>query len=1340
MNCLRHAFSTALPTMRLKPLKKLTAVLLGLGLGASLLAQQQFQGYCARVKMEILQELTLERIGFEATLEVTNNAADDPITEFYAELTFETVEGEVRDASDLFFVRPPRVSGTNAADGSGIIGPTRTATVRWFIIPKPTAGGEDPRGTLYNVGVRLGGNLGGQPVPPELMYAIPDTITVRPEPQLVINYFLPRDVQGNDPFTETIESPIPFTLGVLVKNEGFGVARSLAIESQQPRIVENRQGLLLVAQLLGARVMDSPLDRASLTVNLGDIQPGETKKGAWDMIVSLMGEFVDFRATYTHASDLGGEETSLIKSLDAHFFAREVLNDQPGRDSILDFLAITDRNADLIPDALFESEGNVLPVNHLRQVEVLEGLGSNNTLRIGVLSDFEGWGYVRIDDPSQGRMEIKSAVRSDGKVINLRNVWTSLRYDRNTNRPLHRLHLFDLTDVGNYYEYAIEFITVEDDTPPETEILFAGDQGFADGVYFITRQTDVYFISESVTPVSMFYKIDDGEFRPALPFRFPELGTYQVTYYAQDTAGNIEEPKTTTVVVRESGPEFAGFDDGEGILLPGTGILSVRPGQLTTVFEAGANPLATQARVEIFSGVRAWPTLAGLPPSPTPFSGAELAVGGINADFYRYRIGSGAWSEEMSVAEPLVLSGLSGTVNLEVQARPRQGDYATSGGTVEASWTINASAPAVRVLGVPASPTAGLAAILTVESDDWTLYRWRAPGDFWRPQTPLSEPILLEGLLPGDQTIELSGLGSAGWTSQTNPIVVRWKVDPGYGAHYDPAKLVRSETFDGVQGSALEFAWDGTADDGRLLPSGWYTVRVTLSDSLGQETFFTRLVRIDALAGQPMVVSGAGAGARRPYARGGWAVWQDRLQGSWNIRALALEDELGEPLALTSGTLDQENAKTDGRIAVWQGRRPDGAWDIWMTDLTGDRTPERVTNSSAQNQIKPAVEWPYIVYQERSVTQSGGPWRLRAHHLETGETFTVDPTGTQSQEDPNIQSGRVVWRDERDVGPGEIYFSDLATGEVRRITQNSFGQFHPSIFGHWIVWQDNRDIQLDLFGHDLRTGREVRLTHTPGNETRVFAAGQWAVFVDESVGANLGNIHLMNLDSGRRVALTNTATVKNFPALANGYVLWQEGDGVGSEIRAARLPALQPVFHNANAVVVTEALAEAYPRAFDLLEAWTPESGAIRLTRYTTLLPVPSGEEALWQGGTATGTNFNLTPGTFLWVAFGEDTLLDLGPAERTPRPLDAGVNVLGFAGFPTGYTASRLMEQLGETAAGERRLRAVRMYDPRDGRWRVLENRGGEPLGPDFPIHEVALLFLDLEEPVPDWKPDPSL
>ena len=43
------------------------AACLSLLAGTSLHAQQQFQGLCSRVKIAIQQELTVERIGFEAT-------------------------------------------------------------------------------------------------------------------------------------------------------------------------------------------------------------------------------------------------------------------------------------------------------------------------------------------------------------------------------------------------------------------------------------------------------------------------------------------------------------------------------------------------------------------------------------------------------------------------------------------------------------------------------------------------------------------------------------------------------------------------------------------------------------------------------------------------------------------------------------------------------------------------------------------------------------------------------------------------------------------------------------------------------------------------------------------------------------------------------------------------------------------------------------------------------------------------------------------------------------------------------------------------------------------------
>src|SRR5580692_7487890 len=137
------------------------------------------------------------------------------------------------------------------------------------------------------------------------------------------------------------------------------------------------------------------------------------------MITTLSGTFVSVSATYQHSTALGGQETSLIQSVNAYLSLHEVLDDQPGRDNIRDFLADTSGKLDsienLIPDSLYESQGGVYPVNILSNAAV------------------SGWGYMRLNDPFQAKLPIAKVVRNDGKVLNTNNYWTSLHYEPVTN-------------------------------------------------------------------------------------------------------------------------------------------------------------------------------------------------------------------------------------------------------------------------------------------------------------------------------------------------------------------------------------------------------------------------------------------------------------------------------------------------------------------------------------------------------------------------------------------------------------------------------------------------------------------------------------------------------------------------------------------------------------------------------------------------------------------------------------------------------------------------------------------------------------------------------------------
>ena len=107
-----------------------------------------------------------------------------------------------------------------------------------------------------------------------------------------------------------------------------------------------------------------------------------------------------------------------------------------------------------------------------------------------------------------------------------------------------------------------------------------------------------------------------------------------------------------------------------------------------------------------------------------------------------------------------------------------------------------------------------------------------------------------------------------------------------------------------------------------------------MSDGLGRSTGAVRLVYVGDMVADGAPLSDAGnAGQKEAYAFGGWVVWQDQRNGSWDIFALDLSNGTASPVTITSNALNQERPRTDGRYVVWEDRQSDGTWDIWAKEL-----------------------------------------------------------------------------------------------------------------------------------------------------------------------------------------------------------------------------------------------------------------------------------------------------------------------------------------------------------------------------------------------------------------------
>lgn len=559
---------------------------------------------CARVKIEILQQLAFERIAFDARLVVTNSTPDQNLEGLSVNLQIMNEAGA--DASQLFFVKVLSLNNVSAVDGTGTIPATVAAEVHWMLIPSPGAGGISLTGIRYFVGGEVNFSVAGSP---QKVTLTPAMITVKAQPELELDYFLPREVWADDPFTDPVEAPVPFYLGVRTNNVGYGTAGNLTITSGQPKIVENKQGLLIDFRLLGSNVNDKSVT-PTLNLLMGNIQPQSCATGRWEMVTTLSGKFVDFNASFTHANELGGTLTSLMKQVKAHFMTHEMLVDSPGSDTVKDFLSYDNPLGDRTPDTIYTSDCLKLPVNATAASADRAPTPGNPSVTL-TSTAITGWSYAKLLDPANGKLKVNSVTRSDSKKINLLNVWVSEEKPtgHQADPSAFYLNLIDEESTGSY------LITYEtpavDSIPPVTTIVVGEPKYGTDPIYVTSTTNFLFTASDDLSGASaMLYSLDGAVFVAAFPFNmkllFPDpgnpSGSHTLRYYSTDRSGNSEVAKTLNVVVDDAAPVVSEFSAAPAVITPYAPASSLLPKQ--TVLTASATDATGQinASYEVAAG------------------------------------------------------------------------------------------------------------------------------------------------------------------------------------------------------------------------------------------------------------------------------------------------------------------------------------------------------------------------------------------------------------------------------------------------------------------------------------------------------------------------------------------------------------------------------------------------------------------------------------------------------------------------------------------------------------------------------------------------------------------
>ncbi|WP_276482472.1 MBG domain-containing protein [Paraflavitalea pollutisoli] len=385
------------------------------------LEQQSQQAVCASVTVQFSQKLTMTREAFEGTLDIFNGHPTDKMDSL--SVTLQITDENGVPSNGLFEIQTKSLTNLANVTGTGIINAQQRGMVKFLFIPEIGAAPQVPKVYNFSGFVRYWDPYAKAMVNMPLS-KVP--LTVNPSPNLMLHYFMQRNILGDDALTSPkIEPSVPAELAVMVENQGYGPAVNMMISSAQPKIIENEKGLAINFNLIGSNLQGQPRNLGVTDINFGTIPALSTRIGQWYFTSSLLGKFVSYEANVVHANSFGNPDLSLVKGVKLHELTKSIKAYGALDDGITDFLVNDLFDVNDQPDIIYFSQGNktakVSPATAGNFSGAPTAPAFSTTLT--VTPSVVGWNYIKLTDPGNNEFEIESVTRSDGQAIPLDNAW-----------------------------------------------------------------------------------------------------------------------------------------------------------------------------------------------------------------------------------------------------------------------------------------------------------------------------------------------------------------------------------------------------------------------------------------------------------------------------------------------------------------------------------------------------------------------------------------------------------------------------------------------------------------------------------------------------------------------------------------------------------------------------------------------------------------------------------------------------------------------------------------------------------------------------------------------------
>lgn len=406
------------------------------------------QSVCSSVTLNFEQTMVLTRQAFKGTLMVKNGHESESMKNIKLNLEVVSEDGIVATKREMQ-ITPKEIQGfTGEPAGVWELAHGETGIATIDFIPTKYAAPSSPKKYIF------GGTLTYQDPFTNLEVTrdlFPVTMTVSPSPNLAMDYFVQRDIFGDDPFTkDVIEPMIPSEFSLLIHNVGEGDANNVSMITRQPKIEYNEKGLLVDFKIKSSQLNGEPesvVMGENIQNDFGTIKAGETAYAQWWMTSTLQGHFTDYKVDATHETSYGNSDLTLLDTVCVHELIRGIRVDESVSPKITGFMVNDIPDVDDFPDMMYLTDGTVAPVVKATSAELKKK--SDTQYELNVTPSDKGWNYINIPDVTGGRLKLLSV--NENTNLDTRKVWQTDRTLRDGKDPKYEylIHVVDYFQEPN---------------------------------------------------------------------------------------------------------------------------------------------------------------------------------------------------------------------------------------------------------------------------------------------------------------------------------------------------------------------------------------------------------------------------------------------------------------------------------------------------------------------------------------------------------------------------------------------------------------------------------------------------------------------------------------------------------------------------------------------------------------------------------------------------------------------------------------------------------------------------------------------------------------------------